>query len=507
VALICRARWLLILGVLVGYTVALTSLVRYFDNDEGVFYSQSGTVNGSTNGPWHYAPSRELGTPWLIAACRAFGLTVVGVRVVWILLAVTLICVAFRQAGRSGAPWAGEIGALLFGTYWVTGAYLGSFFGSLLGALLAVFATAIYLRIQDETAPSRWLGVLLGLGIAGALYMRAVETAIVVTALVVHSLVWRRAEVWRRQPSTLGLCAATVVLAFALPWAIHSTLVYGSPTGHLAAWREQRHNAQTSGALRIYLHNGLGDWLSVLTGKAHRFEVEGIPTWARVTIAVGLAGFVAAAVVSLLSWVRNRDAAESAHLGFYGLLAFSSFALFWFAVGDVNDRYALYGAAFTAVVAGHLVARGMRLRVLRRRPGARSVLLIAGVLGWAIANGSVLHAYDRARNRLAEGDRTVVMAVQRAAANRRCAIIFPGRVRPTISIATRCNTIGRASGGRLGLRIQEARKQGEIPFLLWPDRFGRPAVPGTWHVIARVLIRPDTSVNHSIYAPRFHHRE
>ena len=56
----------------------------------------------------------------------------------------------------------------LFGTYWITGAYLGSFYGSLFGSLCAVFATAMYIRLLRDDGRPLWVGVLLGLGIAGA---------------------------------------------------------------------------------------------------------------------------------------------------------------------------------------------------------------------------------------------------------------------------------------------------------------------------------------------------
>lgn len=132
----------------------------------------------------------------------------------------------------------------------------------------------MYIRLLRDDGRPLWVGVLLGLGIAGAFYFRGVKTAIVCAILAVHSVLWRRARLWRRRGGALAAAAGSFAVAFVAPWMIHSTIVYDGPLGHLEAWvgdldawAERRSTGQSP--LPLGVHNGLGAWWDVLIGPSH----------------------------------------------------------------------------------------------------------------------------------------------------------------------------------------------------------------------------------------------
>jgi hypothetical protein len=462
-----------------------------------VYYSQSGPIGDGVNEPAPYLPSRELGTAWLIEPFRGVGLGVEGVRIAWLTLAVALIVAAFREIGRFGPPWSGQIGAFLFGTYWITGAYLGSFFGSLLGALAMVLATALYLRLQHEDEQRVPVAVLFGLAVAAGFYMRGVETAIVVAILVGHSAVWRRGRIWRRNISSLAIASAAFGLAFGVPWVVHSTYVYGGPVGHLTAWVARRSTEAAQEDFPVRLHNGLETWFDALTGR-------GEPGWARVVLAAALVALVAPLVAAPFGRYR-LGGDERSHTGLIAVIAVASFGFFFFIVVEANSRYALYGAAFTAVVAGQLVGSALRRNSRPATVWARVALAGVAVVsvGWMAANGAVLHRYDDARDRRAARYRQAVEVLAEAARGRPCAVLFAGRVRPQITIAAPCRAEAVLSASGQSVRDLVSRRARQLdetavePYVVWlPERMSAP--DPDWTLLRRMS--PGARRSISVYA-------
>ena len=483
--------WGLVVASVVVFVLLTTSLDRYFEYDEAVFYSQSGPIGDGANSPASFAPSRELGTAYLIAPFRAVGLGVEQVRIAWLVLALAFMVAAFREIGRFAPPWSGEIGALLFGTFWITGAYLGSFFGSLLAALSMVLATALYLRLQHGYGPAVRLAILLGLTVAVGFSMRGVETAIVVAILIVHSAVWHQGGLWRRDRGSVAIAAATFSIAFVVPWVIHSMHVYGSPFGHLTAWVQTRSEAKTQEHFPIVLHNGVGTWFETLIGRADRVPFNDVPPWAPAVLGAVIFAIVAGVVASVRS-PRNLLRHGCSHTGLLALIAMASFGLFFFVVGDPNYRYALYGVAFTAAIGGQfaaLVLAGPWRRVIPP-PFAVGGLAIV-LVGWAAANGAVLTRFDNVRYRVAERDRQAVAVLAGVAHGRPCAVVFPRQTRPQISIATACRTVRveSASGASLSdlisRRARQLEEMGLVPFVVWVPE-ARSGLGSSWVLVRRI---------------------
>jgi len=178
-------------------------------------------------------------------------------------------------------------------------------------------------------------------------------------------------------------------------------------------------------------------------------------------------------------------------------LAAASFGLFFFFVVDPNPRYAHYGVAFTAAIAGPVVALGLAAAARARRAALGAAALVGGLVLWGAANGAVLHRCDELIS-VARQRRYLVVAndLNRASQDRRCAFSFTGIVPPQLEIAARCEAHAFPRARELPLPVlvrqmnrwarQEAR-DGVVPFVVWVEVNRLRPEWGHWRLIRRVF--------------------
>ena len=264
--------WPILWAALVGLTVLSAGLGRYLEWDESVFYSQSGGLPGIAAPPATMAASREIGPAALISVLRIPAADVATLRMVWALVTITLLVLAFREVGRSIGSLRAAGGAALFGSSWLALLYIPSFYGSLIGACLAVATVGIYLRLRAGTrSGSVWDGLLLGVTVAAGFWFRHIESAIVVALILVHSMTGG-AVLWRRHWRTVALAVLTFVAAFAIPWVLDSAARYGSLSERLSSARGQ--------GWETGLINRMPDYLKAIFGESTHYPALGsLSSW------------------------------------------------------------------------------------------------------------------------------------------------------------------------------------------------------------------------------------
>ena len=485
-------RWVAIGVFLVLYTLLLTALSRYFEWDEAVYFSQSGPLPGAVTSPLYYSPSRELGTAVLAAVLRIpAGSSIVFLRLGWVIVSAIGIVLAFRQIGKLGPRWSGEIAALVFGTFWITTGYMGALFGSLLGALWMLLATALYLRLVDAEAQDLRAGALLGVALAGGFSMRTVETVLVVLVLLVHAATYGRA-VWRQWRAVLA-AMTTFVIAFVVPWMIHSQLKYGSPVGHATAWIERRKQRAGGDEFPIGWHNGAPEWFQALLGDSH-VPAKAFPRWPGVIIGIAIVALAAGLIWLLVRRVRgdasDRGRSEPSHLGLLTVLSLVSFGLFFFLVADDRDRYAFYGTVFAVAVAGQLLARSLPALQQRLRGKALPLAAAIAAVAWLVANAALASFYDEVRARKMDIYRRVTEVVAEAADGRDCQLLFAEQVAPYVAVGSPCRVASARNVEDLDRRGDSINERGEVAMVFWRREDGPFPGDDEWRRYKRFSVRP-----------------
>ncbi len=163
--------WVIVLAVVVIAVAIVTSLDRFVEWDEAVFYSQSGGFKGTSPPQLPLAPSREGGPGFLIGVIRVSGLGLIGVRVVFVAIALSIAGFAYWRLSHHFSRLAGPSALAAFGLSWLSLAYLGSLYGSVLNGVLLVLAAVLLIDIAFGELPTSrliGLGLLLGLAVSGA---------------------------------------------------------------------------------------------------------------------------------------------------------------------------------------------------------------------------------------------------------------------------------------------------------------------------------------------------
>jgi hypothetical protein len=437
--------WLVTGVFLALWVLVLTPLSRALEWDEAVFVSQSGPIDDARHvGAASYVASREYGTPSAIMLLRRFlPEDLALLRFVWAVVMFAAVLGAFRLVADRLGRTAALCGLVIFVTWWVPTIFFGSFFGSLLGASAALASTCLYLRVRVE-APDRIVtGLALGAALTVMLWMRYLESFLVLVVLVIHALLWRPGSLLRRWRAFLAGLAVFVV-GFVAPWMVIQQVRFGGVLGWLRASREQRSSNGGHGH-PFGLTNGLGTYGRMFVGLGHHYPIRGgVPTWVQVFAAAGMLVLVALAVgfvlVSVKRAVAGRD--ESSTVVLLAAQSVVAFSVFWFLSGETRERYMLNGLIFFSAVAGAGLAElGGRLR----RQRLRGVALLAGAMVavvWASSQIWLANATQHNRVRDAGADAEIATTIHVLSARGPC--LEMGKAsKPQFQIRTGCRNAGR----------------------------------------------------------------
>lgn len=499
------------LGVAV-WVLAFTPIGRGLEWDEATFFSQSGDLSGVEAPAAISVASREHGTALLIAVTRLFAADLPGMRLVWTLLSVGLVVLAFREVSRAVGEGSGLVGLALFTTAWAPVIFFGSFFGSLLGAAASLLATGLFLRLRSGEGSAVRVGILFGLALAAAFWMRHLESLLVALVLGASALVWRPQDVWRRWPGVLS-AIASFILVFVAPWTAYTVSRWGSVPARFLASRRQS-NAQGGNGHPFGLHNGVDEYWRMLTGVRLHYRVAGpTPDWVIMVAGGGLLLILIAIVgyaIHTAVMGRRFRASAAGMPGASGLLfalAVVSFGLFFFFSQILKERYLLYGMIFTAVLAGQAIT-GLWTRLGRRRPDARfsrwsaSAAAIIGIL-WVVSQATIASTVQEGRREAARWDEAAAVIVRQLANGRDCVLL--GQLsKPQVQARSGCITKG-ANRSTEVLRRRLTRpnySEDDAVFVLWrPGRDSVADLVGDWPSLEDPGGRPGTVLSYRLEAP------
>lgn len=422
-AWVAERVWPLLWSAVLATVIVNVGLGRFVEWDESVFVSQSGGFAGLEVRPATLAASREIGPVYLIGLLRTVAVELASVRLLWAIVTVTVLVLAFHEVGRAIGRWQAVAAGIVFGTSWVVLLYSASFYASLLASCCSLGAVGIYLRIREHRGSSTvslQLGLLFGLALVASLWLRQIETALVLIVLVGHSLAVQPAAVWRR--NTVAVIGAVVVLAlgFALPWAIDSTARYGSVSARLEA-------AQGQG-WPTGLVNRAPDYVLGLLGESITYRplgsLEGLLTAGRVLEAVTVAATLLLVALVTVRARRHTGAPPDRPRGhvraLFAALSSVSFAFFFFYASRTQDRYVMFGWVFASV----LIGSGLAVAVPRVRSilGDRRAFVLFSVLllMWVGSQLTVLRPYETRRIVDTAGTEGVAETVRTLAAGAPC---------------------------------------------------------------------------------------
>jgi hypothetical protein len=283
--------------LVVAVAVIVAPLERFPEWDEAVFLGQSGGLDGRPAPRPSLVASREIGSAMLLRTIRAVTDTLANTRLLWILAAVAALCVGSWLLSR----WTRTPPALLilsYGTFWLALMFMGTFMGFFLASVMALVAAGAYLGLRAAPEQQARWGVLLGVSLASALWLRQIESALVVACFLLHLLVVSPREVLAHRWRGRGIAAATLTATFVIPWIVDSTVRFGSVQERISLAQAQDFGRGVS--------NQLLDYANVLRGWSHYYDRFGPPpTWAVIVI-TGLLLLVL--VAAAIEGVRARRA-------------------------------------------------------------------------------------------------------------------------------------------------------------------------------------------------------
>lgn len=462
-----QRAWLFSLVCGAVAVLASVSLDRFVEWDEAVFLSQSGSLVGGAP-PSFYAASREIGSAGLLRVLRILPDDLLVLRAGWAIVSVGVAGVGFRVLGRRLGGLVGPVAFLGFVGGWIGLLYVGSFYGSQLGAMFAVLGTGLYLGVRDaDDARTRDLqGVLLGLALAAAFWFRHIESAIVLVVLLGHALVVRPRHFWPRSTGAVARAAVAFTAAFVIPWCWDTILRYGSIPARLEQARGQ--DWPTGGV------NRTPDYVRAIAGDSATYEAPAGGGTALIVLAAVCAAAVAVAVVAVLFTVRRDRGVRLAVSGpgiladrwaLMTALAAASFAFFFFYASNVQDRYASYGLAFTAVLGGLAVDVALR-RVRWRRPLAVT-LAVAGLF-WLVGQSLVLRTYEGERERDGAATAEVDAAILELLDGRTCSGVTRYGA-PQYQIASGCEFRRTTDLDEIAARVRSERPRHDVLVAVWPS--------------------------------------
>lgn len=486
--------WATVTAVLALSALMTVSLSRFFEWDEAVFFGQSGGYQGADAPAPALAASREVGPALVIRVLRTFASDLAEVRFLWMAVSIALIVHAYRSLEKHVGRTTAIIACLTFGTFWITLVFTASFYGSLFGAVLSLAATATYLDLRDR--PSSAKGAILGVLVAGAFWMRQIETAIVLAVLIGHFImVGNRGGTIRSRVRSIAAAVGTVTLLFAIPWTIDSIVRFGSVTERIRSARSQNYPRG--------LTNNLLEYGRLLSGDGHYGTATEIPSTAVVgfgAVGVMLAlGLLAAAAVAFLgkeNRFRSRPVARPP-TGLMVALTLVSAFFFIFYVDLVRERYILYASAFAAVVVGRVAASIPSPRTSRRNVWTLGLLVLAAWLGM---NQIVAQPIQSERVAQAATGERIATVIRVLADGRPCAGIARYNA-PSIQVGSGCR-VSAGSGPAVAREFADeaGTRAGQLSFVVWPD-WSELDMPADWQRIGvPVENRADRSI--SVYYSR-----
>jgi hypothetical protein len=400
--------WGLAFVMLTVWVLALTALGRQPGYDEATFISQSGPLDDNGAHPFAFEPSREIGSRALVHLLRWFSSDISELRLLWLLVHMAAVVLAFAMMGRQVGRRAALVGLGIFATMWVPTIFFVSIYGMLMSSAGALLSTALYLRCRDEPPERVWPAVALGMALSLMFWFRSLEAVLVLTVLVLHAAAWKPRSTlarWRGVLATVG----TFALLFVLPWTAQRIGQFGSLSAWFAAARSQPHLDGSTGP-PAGLYNGLGEYLRMFIGHGGNYEpVRRPPGWLAAVAGGGLLFLGLAAVVVVVGGLRRgqRDGMRAPRVeshreaGLVLVLAESAvcFAFFFFLYSRLRERYVLFGLIFLAVLGGVAVTKLMTFVSRAGRGGrvcAAVVLGLAGVL-WLSSQAFIAHEIEAYR--------------------------------------------------------------------------------------------------------------
>lgn len=207
--------------------------------DESVFFSQSGDIVGVDSEPSGYSPSREPGTPLLIAGLRSIGLNLEAMRIAFMAIFIAATGLGFYLMSLV-LRWGAVIGFVAMVGHWISQAYSWRFFGVPIAASLLVLTVGVSVRLISQENSSRkwWWSTALAASSTGMLAMRHLEgwiaAGVVYGALLVFA--WRKKDGLVRHVVLAGL--ATLAL-FSVIEVLRAVEYHGSVGGWLDAFSDQ----------------------------------------------------------------------------------------------------------------------------------------------------------------------------------------------------------------------------------------------------------------------------
>jgi hypothetical protein len=476
--------WVALAAFILVVAGVITSLDRFPEWDEAVFYSQSGGFAGNDASPSYLAPTREGGTPFLIGFIRVFGLGLAGVRAVWAVLAVALAAFAYWRAGKHFERSTGLFALGFFGLSWLTLAYLGSFYGSLLAGIFMVLAAVFLLDLADPDRGSRRAEILAGIGLglsfAGMFWMRQFESILALGVLVIASVLLGGAFVWRRRLAGVAVAAGSFVLTFAVPWAIWSTVEFGS-----VAQRWQALGDRSAELPSLQITNGAPSYLKVFVGRFTDWGLYSrVPVWPGIVIGLSV---VLLLVLIAIAWREaGRTPGGSRPFAVFAGLVVAQFVFYVFVYStvEVQERYMTTVLPIFAVLAGAGLAVGYRTYVA---PGPRSRwLLVSGILAiWLVAQIAIANPYQTARYYYGDEVLNTSETIRDLAGAETCTGVSRLGA-PQLHLGTGCMVFRSTDPEQAIARAQEAADGGKAAFIVWPGNVSEPLELGpSWMVVDR----------------------
>ena len=471
-----RTAWGFAIGLLVVVHLTIVRLGRLPEWDGSVFLSQSGGFGGIDMPPALLVASRELGTPVLLGVLRSLNPTLASTRALWMLVGFTVLLVALRRLGALlGFP--APLAAVVLGTYWLSIEFASSFLSFFLAGAVMLTATAWYLDLRRVSTGQVARGLGLGAAVSACLWLRQVEGALFVGMLGVHSLVATPRLVWQGRRRGVLVAAGTFTVLFVVPWAIDSTVRFGSVGARIDAARNQGFDRGTN--------LNVGDYLGILRGESHLYGDVATPAaWALVLLAALLVIGVVAGVASGVALVRRSTRPPEAPrepragLGLLWLVGLGFVAFFVVYINHVSDKYMVIGGLFlllaaVATIWRHLVSRPVTPS--RTHTGRRPAVLLATVAllaVWVVPNTVVAYTYEVARFEAGRSLQQHAAVIRTLAGPEDCFGVSRYRA-PLVRFATGCRTRSASNPAEVVEAFERrARNRGveDFWYVLWPAR-------------------------------------
>jgi hypothetical protein len=465
--------FILVSAVLLLWVMFFTPIGRYLTYDEATFYGQSGGLDGIDVTPPWMAASREHGTSLIIEWIRTFAQSLASTQLVWTLLSFALTVGAFWEIGR----WTGRRGALVglavYMTGWVATALTGSFYGSFIGAAAVLLTAGLYLRLRHQEGYELRNGLLLGLAASLLMAMRNLESALALSVIVGHALIWHPLQTLKKWRGIL-VAVVTFTAVYVIPWTLETNSRFGSVMERYRAARNQGHP--------FALHNGLEEWSRVLLGiDPHFARIDPLPQvllwlYGALYIVIALGG-VAFVLSRAFGFLRHKAVeGESRHSGLIFALGSVSLGLFFLFSQDIKERYLAFGLVAGSLLFGHAIVEAYRR--WGRRPRLRASLAVAAAAaaaGWLLLNGMILGRVQHERVvENAQLERLGGM-MYTIAGGRSCRVLGYAST-PPIQIASGCKTAGgrgalqRGGFDSLADALRSPRvRDSQVIFVVWKD--------------------------------------